>query len=74
MNDVHVKDKPGTKGKAAAAPAAKSGPLGARIERKEDVRFLTGAASSGSSPARTCRLRWEGCRAAGSSPEPTASP
>jgi len=43
MNDVHVKDKPGTKGKAAAAPAAKSGPLGARIERKEDVRFLTGA-------------------------------
>src|SRR5688572_696273 len=46
MNDVPGKDKPAsTKQKSAAAPppAANSGPIGARIERKEDVRFLTGA-------------------------------
>src|SRR5690349_959523 len=39
MTDTTVRDKP-----AAARPAAKpTGPIGARIERKEDVRFLTGA-------------------------------
>src|SRR5215468_7943698 len=42
MNDTPVKDKSAAKQKAAA-PAAKSGPIGARVERKEDVRFLTGA-------------------------------
>src|SRR5215468_1045971 len=40
MNDTPVKEKPAQK---AAAPAAKSGPIGQRVERKEDVRFLTGA-------------------------------
>src|SRR5687768_3865590 len=45
MNDTPVKEKPASKQpqKASAPPAAKSGPIGARIERKEDVRFLTGA-------------------------------
>src|SRR5256714_500434 len=42
MADTPVRDKPATA--RAAAPVAKStGPLGARIERKEDQRFLTGA-------------------------------
>src|SRR5215813_8343457 len=40
MTDTTVRDK----APAATKPAAKpSGPLGARIERKEDARFLTGA-------------------------------
>src|SRR5579862_4662990 len=38
MTDTTVREKP------AAKPAAKpTGPIGARIERKEDARFLTGA-------------------------------
>src|SRR5215470_3921933 len=39
MTDTTVREKP------AAAPAAAkaTGPIGARIERKEDARFLTGA-------------------------------
>src|SRR2546423_2405884 len=42
MADTPVRDKPATA--RAAAPVAKStGPLGARIERKEDQRFLIGA-------------------------------
>src|SRR5215468_3009550 len=42
MNDTPVKEKAPAKQKAAA-PAAQSGPIGQRVERKEDVRFLTGA-------------------------------
>src|SRR6266849_7616694 len=39
MSDTSVREP-----KSAARPAAKpKGPVGARIERKEDVRFLTGA-------------------------------
>src|SRR5438132_797043 len=42
MADTPVRDKPATA--RPAAPVAKpSGPIGARIERKEDARFLTGA-------------------------------
>ena len=42
MADIPVRDKPATA--RPAAPVAKSsGPIGARIERKEDARFLTGA-------------------------------
>jgi carbon-monoxide dehydrogenase large subunit len=42
MADIPVKDKPATA--RAPRPAAKpAGPIGARIERKEDQRFLTGA-------------------------------
>src|ERR1700756_2000652 len=41
MTDTTVREKSTA---AKAAPAAKpTGPIGARIERKEDARFLTGA-------------------------------
>ena len=41
MTDTTVRDKPATGAPARATQPA--GPIGARVERKEDVRFLTGA-------------------------------
>jgi aerobic carbon-monoxide dehydrogenase large subunit len=40
MTDTTVREKTGTAGQRAAKP---TGPIGSRIERKEDARFLTGA-------------------------------
>src|SRR5258706_11602020 len=42
MNDTPVKDKAAAKQKSTAQSAS-AGPIGRRVERKEDVRFLTGA-------------------------------
>jgi aerobic carbon-monoxide dehydrogenase large subunit len=40
MTDTTVREKTGTAGQRSAKP---TGPIGSRIERKEDARFLTGA-------------------------------
>src|ERR1700752_109316 len=43
MTDTTVRDKPATTARSAPAVGTKpTGPIGARIERKEDARFLTG--------------------------------
>ena len=43
MTDTTIRDKSPATARPAAPAAKPKGPIGSRIERKEDVRFLTGA-------------------------------